>query len=108
MGIKKELGQKIKILRKKRGITQEQLAEMADISPRAMSGIEGGEYYAKAETLDKIVEALDITTEELFANEDLADDEKLYSQIVSNISFMKNDSSKLKLLYRIVKSIYLN
>ena len=107
MGIKKELGQKIKILRKKKHITQEQLAEMVDISPRALSGIEVGEYYAKAETLDKIVEALNTTTEELFSNEHLADSNELYDSIIQKISEMKSDKSKLQILYKIVKGLSL-
>ena len=43
MGIKKELGIKIKRMRINRGLTQEQLAEMVDVSQRTMSGIEIGE-----------------------------------------------------------------
>lgn len=106
MGIKSEIGQKIKIIRKKRGLTQEQLAEKVDISARAMSGIEVGEYFAKAETLDKIVEALDTTTEELFSNEHLSDDEKIYSFIIEKIEELKTDKLKLQLLYKIVKCLY--
>ena len=43
MDIKKELGEKIKRIRKQRGLTQEELAEMVDISPRSLSNIEVGE-----------------------------------------------------------------
>ena len=107
MGIKQELGQKIKILRKRKHITQEQLAEMVDISPRALSGIEVGEYYAKAETLDKIVEALNTTTEELFPNEHLADSKELYTYIIDKVSVMKDDNLKLQILYKVVKGLYL-
>ena len=45
MGIKKELGIKIKRMRINRGLTQEQLAEMVDVSQRTMSGIEIGENF---------------------------------------------------------------
>ena len=55
MSIKNELGKKIKKLRKSKKLTQEQLAEKINVSPRAISGIELGEYYPKAETLDKIL-----------------------------------------------------
>lgn len=107
MGIKKELGQKIKILRKKKHFTQEQLAELIDISPRALSGIEVGEYYAKAETLDKIIEVLETTSEELFSNEHLTDNEKKYEFIKNKIEIIKNDKRKLSFLYKIVKTLYL-
>ena len=105
MGIKHELGQKIKLLRKKRNMTQEQLAEKIDISPRAMSGIELGEYYAKAETLDKIIEALNTTSEELFSNEHLAEKGKLFDFITQKIKNIKENDLKLKILYKIVKTL---
>ena len=66
MGIKKELGKKIKQLSTERGYTQEKLSEMADISQRALSSIEIGENFITAETLDKLLAALDITAEDLF------------------------------------------
>ena len=37
--IKKQLGAKIKRLRQKRGLTQEQFAERIDIATRTLSGI---------------------------------------------------------------------
>ena len=43
MNIKKQLGTKIKRLRMKNGLTQEQLAEKIDIAPLTLSGIETGE-----------------------------------------------------------------
>ncbi len=55
MGIKKELGKKIKKLRIERGYTQEILSEMVDISQRALSSIEVGENFVTAETLDKLL-----------------------------------------------------
>ena len=68
MNIKKELGEKIKRLRKSRGLTQEQLAELVDISSRNLSNIEQGISFAKAETLEKIIISLNTSTQELFAN----------------------------------------
>ena len=62
MNIKKELGEKIKRVRKSRGITQEQLAEMIDISPRSLSNIEVGGCFVKSETLEKILEAKEATS----------------------------------------------
>jgi len=43
MGIKKELGLKIKRMRTKLSLTQEELAEKIDISQRTLAGIEIGE-----------------------------------------------------------------
>ena len=62
MGIKKELGKKIKKMRIERGYTQDKLAELVDISQKALSSIELGENFVSAETLDKILSAFEIHT----------------------------------------------
>ena len=58
MNIKKLLGEKIKRLRKVRGFTQEQFAEMIDITPRNLCRIEAGQSFVTSETLDKISDEL--------------------------------------------------
>jgi len=54
MDIKKELGEKIRRVRKSRNLTQEELSEMIDISPRSLSNIEVGTCFVKVETLEKL------------------------------------------------------
>ena len=88
MGIKKELGIKIKRMRINRGLTQEQLAEMVDVSQRTMSGIEIGENFVTAETLDKIIKALNTTSEELFATDHLKDSDILIQEIQDYIKLI--------------------
>lgn len=105
MDIKKELGEKIKRVRKTRGITQEQLAEMIDISPRSLSNIEVGGCFVKSETLEKIIDALNITTEELFANEHIKSNVELLKDIYSYINQVKNDNKILSKIYRILKCL---
>ena len=105
MGIKQELGQKIKRMRVNRGLTQEQLAEMVDVSQRTMSGIEIGENFVTAETLDKIISALNTTSEELFATNHLKDQSELINEIENDIKFISQNPMKLEILYKIVKSI---
>lgn len=105
MDIKKELGEKIKRVRKMRGITQEQLAEMIDISPRSLSNIEVGGCFVKSETLERIIEALNITTEELFANEHIKSNIELLNEIDNCLNKIKNDNKTLGKIYKILKCI---
>ena len=105
MGIKQELGQKIKRMRLNRGLTQEQLAEMVDVSQRTMSGIEIGENFVTAETLDKIIDALNTTSEELFALNHLKKKNELLKEIKSDILIISQNPLKLDILYNIVKSL---
>ena len=105
MGIKKELGKKIKQIRITKGYTQEKLAELADISQRALSSIELGENFVTAETLDKILIAFDITTEELFATNKFKEPDELIKEINKNICLIGNNSEKLELIYNLSKSL---
>ena len=66
MDIKKQLGEKIKRLRKSKRLTQEQMAELIDIAPRNLINIELGINFPKAETLEKILTVLDVSLQKLF------------------------------------------
>lgn len=105
MNIKKELGEKIKRYRKKRGLTQEQLAEMVEISARNLSNIEIGISFAKAETLEKILEALDVTTEEIFSNNSIKNSTELRQEIDSCLDKIQRDNLTLEKIYKIVKCL---
>ena len=102
MSVKKELGEKIKILRKKKKLTQEQLSEMIGINPRNLAAIENGENFIKSETLDKLLIALDVTTEEIFANDYLFNTDELTKKIYDYINLIKNDKMKLRVLYKFI------
>ena len=66
MCIKKYIGKRIKEIRKNKHLSQEQLSEMLDISQNALSYIETGENFFSAETLEKLINCLEIEPYELF------------------------------------------
>ena len=61
----KLMGQRIREHRKKKGLTQEQLAELIDISPSFMGHIERGSRCASLPTLVRLCWALGVTADEL-------------------------------------------
>jgi len=105
MSIKEELGKKIKRMRINRGLTQEQLAEAADVSQRTLSGIEIGENFVTAETLDKIIKKLNTTSEELFATNHLKEEQELVEEIKNNLKTIAKNPTKLDILYNVTKSL---
>ncbi|MBQ4114315.1 helix-turn-helix transcriptional regulator [bacterium] len=105
MNLKKELGEKIKRVRKQRNLTQETLAEMVDISPRSLSNIELGVSFVKAETLEKILDSLNISTEELFANNHIKSNHELIREIDKMINATQNNTKLLEKIYKIIKCI---
>lgn len=56
---------KLKELRQARSITQEQMAELIEVSPRTYKGYETGKTMPRIATIIKIVIALEITADEL-------------------------------------------
>lgn len=64
--LKEKLGRRIKEIRKARGYSQEQLAELINMDIPNLSNIERGKRFMTAETLEKIAKALDVTEKELF------------------------------------------
>lgn len=95
----------IKRTRLNRGLTQEQLAEAVDVSQRTLSGIEIGENFVTAETLDKLISALNTTSEELFATNHLKNQEELVDEIIQNIHSIATNPSKLDILYNVTKCL---
>ena len=60
------LGSNIKLLRKAKNITQEELSEIIGIHSRQLSKIETGEHFPSCKTLEKICIALDVNPKDLF------------------------------------------
>ena len=104
MNIKKEFGTKIKRLRLKRGLTQEQLAERIEIAPRTLSGIESGKNFVTSETLGKMLDVLDITSSELFAFDHIKPQDDLKEELLKDILNL-TDRNKIETVYKVVKAV---
>jgi transcriptional regulator with XRE-family HTH domain len=60
------LGRRLSELREKRGLSQTQLADMADIGRAHLSQIENGAVAARVDTLYAIARVLELKMEEMF------------------------------------------
>ena len=63
------LGQNVQAIRKLKGLTQQELADQIGINLQSLSKIERGVNYPTFDTLEKIIEALEITPNELLSGE---------------------------------------
>jgi transcriptional regulator with XRE-family HTH domain len=66
MDIKKEVGIKIRNLRKEKGLSQEALANLSDLDRTYIPSIERGERNISIEVIYKLCNALNITISDLF------------------------------------------
>ena len=105
MNIKSLLGRKIKQYRILKGISQEKFAELLNISQRTLSGIECGNNFLTSKTLDKMLEVLKISPDELFYVEYLKPSKELLQEIISDIKSIEGDEDRLRTIYKVVKAI---
>lgn len=72
MSINKLLGLRLKALRERAKLTQEELAELANVQPQTITYIETGRRFVSGDSADKIAKALKISYSELFNFEEPA------------------------------------
>ena len=103
LNIKKQLGARIKQLRQTKGFSQEQFAERLGIATRTLCGIEIGKNFLTSTTLEKILEVLEITPQELFIINHYQPREDLEREIFNTIKSIQ-DREKIEIIYKIIKS----
>jgi len=85
--IKDTLGKNIKLLRTRRGLSQADFAEKANISITFLSNIERGIKYPQPEILSKIANALGVDVNELFVPELVScKDDKIFNHFSEDIT----------------------
>lgn len=98
-GVKKLFGKRVKELRKQNHLTQEKLAELIGIDTRNLIKIENGETFPRVQTLEKLLEVLNIAPYEIFRNEHLDNPEILRNKIIQKL---ENDDELVKLIYKML------
>ncbi|MBS1256134.1 MAG: HTH-type transcriptional regulator DdrOC [Deltaproteobacteria bacterium] len=66
MELRRKFGKRLKLLRKYRGLTQEQLAERLELSVEMVSFMERGIHAPSFETLSRLAEVLSLPVRDLF------------------------------------------
>lgn len=69
MDIIKDIGKRMVVQRKRLGLTQEQVAELADVSPQLISNAENGERAISCDKLYRISKALNVSADYLLSGE---------------------------------------
>ena len=71
--LKHDVGNRIRYLRKKLGISQEKLALKSDLDRTYLAGIESGKRNATLDSVEKIIQSLDISVKDFFNFEQTVD-----------------------------------
>ena len=100
--LSKQVGKRIKELRKSRKIKQVELANYLEIEPTNLSKIENGAYLPREDKLKKIAKILNVQIKDLFDVEHIQERNTLINSI-SNIINSSNDK-ELMFYYMVLKS----
>jgi len=100
---KKLLGARIKELRKKKGLSQEQLSEQIEIDSKHLSRIEVGKSYPSIQTLEKIANVLNVEIKDLFEFMHHMREKELIDSL--NKLIKESNVENLRLIFKIVNAI---
>ena len=78
---------------------------MLGISTNALSVIETGNGFLTAETLEHILNALNIEPDELFSFGGMKTEKELYANITKLLENVKHDREKLSKIYCVIKNL---
>ena len=98
----KQLGTRIKEIRKSKKITQEKLAEMINVDFGYISKLEVGQNFPSLQTLNKISEALGVDVVDFF-NYNEINEIDIKESIIKILDEISNE--KQKIIYKIAKAI---
>ena len=89
-----EIGKKIKEVRKKKGLSQEELAESSKVNLRTIQRIENDENESRGKTLSLICDVLDINTDDILDYGKYEDKSYLIVFLSFSNSISRNSSRK--------------
>ncbi len=102
----RKIGEKLYRIRKRAGMTREEVAEAADISERTYADIERGSVNMRTETILRICAALHITPDEIFTEQNApfsTNEEEIIARLKSCSA--KDKKTALRLLDVYLKSL---
>lgn len=103
MDLKQMIGARVKEIRTKRRITQDQLSERMEINPKYLSSIERGKENPTLNTLIKLSQSLEVKLDEIFSFVEISDPDTRKSLILSLLD--EANDEELKLAYKILSAI---
>ncbi|BBH20373.1 transcriptional regulator [Paenibacillus baekrokdamisoli] len=101
----RQIGKQIRILRKNRGLTQEQLGEGVQLPQSYIGGIERGEKNISIETLERIIHALKINPGEVLGSIQSAQSEKEKSLDSLKVLLLNRSLNEIEIIIRLSKDV---
>ncbi len=103
--LKKNIGEKIKFFRKKRGLSQDKLAEIVNIEMKSLSRIEAGHNYPQCENLVAIAKALGVLPWQLYFSDESKNIDDMKQELNEAINLNSNFIPELYQYLKLKQSI---
>jgi len=97
--LKKKFGQRVRKIRLKQNLSQEELAEKIDIAVNNMGKIERGESFVTAVTLEKLASVLGVKVEDFFKFDSFVSIDDMKKEL----DMEKMSDEEIRQLYRFYK-----
>ena len=104
MDIKRAVGKRIKIVRQRNGLTQDQLAEQVGLSPKYISGIERGVENPSMDILLRMAKMLGVEPYDLFLFRESEESEKALRKGIEKM-VREAGREKLQLYFDVMRNI---
>ena len=88
------LGKNIKAFRKNKGFTQEELADLLNITPQAVSKWESESGLPDVSMLIPLAQVLGVTTDALLGYDNISENEEITSRIKDNVARLSNNKDR--------------
>ena len=98
--LKINFGKRIKAIRQKKNLSQEELAEKIDIAVTNMGKIERGESFVTSTTLEKLSNALEVKVHELFKFDNFIS----LDEIKQDLNLNNMSDTDIRKLYKFYKA----
>ena len=86
----KTIGNNIKLFRKNKGFTQEELADLLNVTPQAVSKWESENSLPDTSMLIPLAQVLGVSTDALLGYDSLSENEEVIARVKETVAAMKN------------------
>ncbi|QYK70172.1 MULTISPECIES: helix-turn-helix domain-containing protein [Paenibacillus] len=106
--LRNSVGERIRTIRKAKGLTQQQLAELSGLDDSYIGSVERGERNFSIDTLEKVLTALNVSISELmFSKEHMTTDETIRQEAVDEFVALTSrlNEEQIGILRRVSKEV---
>lgn len=100
--LKKQFGARLKIIRKRKHLTQENLAELISMDTPNLCKMENGKHFPQAKNIERLAEVLNVKIKEFFDFDDDFNEKILRDKIIDYIDNL--NKKELEFVYKILTS----